>query len=60
MTDVFGAHVVGLKCILVEPLVEKDLIHTLMLRKIEKIFLRNIKPENRKAGSKVEKSKNQK
>lgn len=58
MTDVFGAHVVGLKCILVQPLVEKDLIHTLMLRKIEKVFLRNIEPENRKAGSKVEKTKN--
>ena len=45
MTDVFGAHLVGLKCYLVLPLVEKDLIHTLVLRKVERLFLRNIQPE---------------
>lgn len=45
MTDVFGAHAVGLKCILVQPLVEKDLIHTIILRKVERLFLKNIKPE---------------
>lgn len=45
MTDVFGSHVVGLKCILVKPLVKKDLIHTLALRKVEKLFLRNLEPE---------------
>ena len=48
MTDVFGSHVLGLKCILVKPLVEKDLIHTLALRKVEKLFLRNIEPEKPK------------
>lgn len=57
MTDVFGAHVVGLKCILVEPLVEKDLIHTLILRKVEKLFLKNVEPEKRKADRKIEKTK---
>lgn len=45
MTDVFGSHAVGLKCILVKPLVKKDLIHTLALRKVEKLFLRNLEPE---------------
>ena len=45
MTDVFGSHAVGLKCILVKPLVKKDLVHTLALRKVEKLFLRNLEPE---------------
>ena len=45
MTDVFGSHAVGLKCYLVEPLVEKDLIHTLILRKDDRAILRNVKPE---------------
>ena len=47
MTDVFGAHAVGLKCYLVKPLVEKDLIHTLILRKFENIILRNQKAEGK-------------
>lgn len=46
LTDVVGAHIAGIKCYLVLPLVKKDLKHTLILRKIEKIFLKNIKPEN--------------
>lgn len=54
MTDVFGAHLVGLKCILVQPLVEKDLIHTLMLRKIERLFLKNIEPEKGKVVKEIE------
>lgn len=58
MTDVFGAHAVGLKCILVQPLVEKDLIHTLVLRKVERLFLRNIEPEKGKADNKNEKTQN--
>lgn len=41
MTDVFGAHSVGLKCYLVKPLVEQDLIHTLILRKFENIILKS-------------------
>ena len=45
MTDVFGAHVCGLKCYLLKPLVEKDLIHTLFLRKLEKLILNGRKPE---------------
>lgn len=56
MTDVFGSHAVGLKCILVEPLVEKDLIHTLILRKVEKLFLRNVKVEKGKAGREIERN----
>lgn len=47
MTDVFGSHAVGLKCYLVKPLVEKDLIHTLILRKFENIILRNQKAEGK-------------
>lgn len=46
MTDVLGAHTVGLKVVLVEPLVEKDLKHTLILRKIERKILGNRKPED--------------
>lgn len=48
MTDVFGAHAVGLKCYLVKPLVKKDLIHTLLLRKIENVILRKTSPEPQK------------
>lgn len=47
MTDVFGAHTVGLKCYLVRPLVEKDLIHTLILRKFENVLLKGIEPQGK-------------
>ena len=40
-TDVIGAHVVGMKAFLVQPLVEQDLAHTLVIRKIERKILRN-------------------
>lgn len=45
MTDVFGSHAVGIKCYMVEPLVEKDLVHTLLLRKIERVLLKGHNPE---------------
>lgn len=40
-TDVIGAHIVGMKAFLVQPLVEQDLAHTLVIRKIERKILRN-------------------
>lgn len=40
-TDVIGAHAVGMKAFLVQPLVEQDLAHTLVIRKIERKILRN-------------------
>ena len=45
MTDILGAHNAGLKAYLLLPLVDADLTHTLLLRHVEKIFLRNIRPE---------------
>lgn len=45
MTDVFGAHMAGVDCILLKPLVKTDLVHTLALRKIENIFMRVKQPE---------------
>lgn len=45
MTDVFGAHFVGLKCILLKPLVKCDLKHTLILRKVENKLLKDAKVE---------------
>lgn len=47
LTDVIGAHIVGIKCYLLKPLVKKDLIHTLVLRKLENAILHNVKPERR-------------
>lgn len=45
MTDVLGAHLVGLKCYLLCPLVKADLKHTLILRKFEKLILRGNVPQ---------------
>lgn len=44
-TDVIGAHAVGMKAYLVAPLVEHDLLHTVMLRKVERALLGNRIPE---------------
>ena len=41
VTDVWGAHLAGLRAILVHPLVEQDLWHTRLLRHIERAILRN-------------------
>lgn len=50
MTDVFGAHFLGIRCYLLLPLVKQDLKHTLLLRKIEKLFLRGRMPETAPIG----------
>ena len=44
LTDVFGAHVLGIRAILVLPQARNDLTHTLLLRRIERVFLRDMKP----------------
>ena len=44
MTDVIGAHLSGMKAILVLPQAKKDLKHTLLLRNLEKVFLGDLKP----------------
>ncbi len=40
-TDIFGAHVARVKGYLVQPLVEQDLAHTVVIRKIENKIIRN-------------------
>lgn len=45
ITDVLGAHFLGMTAYLVCPLVEQDLKHTLMLRNIERIFIGDLVPE---------------
>lgn len=40
-TDILGAHAAGLKAYLVEPLVEQDLAHTVVIRKIERKIVGN-------------------
>lgn len=44
MTDVLGARLSGMRVILLLPLAQKDLAHTLLLRKIEKKLLRGATP----------------
>lgn len=45
MTDILGAKLAGLRSVLVMPLTETDLTHTVLLRKVEKILLGNRLPE---------------
>ncbi len=45
LTDVFGAHFVGMKAYLLRPLVKHDLKHTLLLRNLENIILGDRQPE---------------
>lgn len=45
MTDVLGAHLVGMKAFLVLPLAEVDLKHTLLLRNFERLILGELRPE---------------
>lgn len=40
-TDILGAHMAGVKGYLVQPLVEQDLAHTVVIRKIENMIIRN-------------------
>lgn len=45
VTDVMGAHFLGMKAYLLAPLVEQDLPHTLLLRNAERVILGDRKPE---------------
>ncbi len=45
MTDVLGAHTAGLRAYLLQPLVASDLAHTLALRHVEKLLLKDLRPE---------------
>lgn len=45
ITDVLGAHFVGIKAYLLLPLVEKDLWHTLLLRHVEHAIIGGLQPE---------------
>ena len=45
MTDVLGAHTVGIKAYLIQPLVEQDLPHTLFLRHFERVLMGDAQPE---------------
>lgn len=45
LTDVCGAHLVGMAAYLVEPLAQKDLRHTRMLRHLERALLGSMRPE---------------
>jgi HAD superfamily phosphatase (TIGR01668 family) len=44
VTDVWGAHTLGLSVILVEPQAEKDLWYTLLFRRFERLLMRGRKP----------------
>lgn len=43
--DVLGAHLTGMKAYMLQPLVEQDLPHTLLLRNVERAILGDRKPE---------------
>ncbi len=45
VTDVWGAHLMGMKVYMVTPLVEADLWHTRLLRKLETPLMGHMKPE---------------
>lgn len=44
-TDVLGAHLTGLTAYMLQPLVEQDLPHTLLLRNVERVILGDRGPE---------------
>ncbi|MEF9875434.1 YqeG family HAD IIIA-type phosphatase [Gordonibacter sp.] len=46
VTDVMGAHFLGMKAYLLAPLVEQDLRHTLLLRNFERLVMGERQPEN--------------
>lgn len=45
VTDVWGAHIRGMKAYMVKSLVEADLWHTLLLRKLEAPLMGHMEPE---------------
>jgi hypothetical protein len=55
-TDVVGAHLAGMKAYLVQPLVEEDLKHTLMLRNVERALLGGRVPEPAASSVKISES----
>lgn len=50
-TDVVGAHAVGLRAYLVQPLVEQDLKHTKVIRQFERALLGDRAPEGAPSGA---------
>jgi HAD superfamily phosphatase (TIGR01668 family) len=44
LTDVLGARLLGMSAILVRPLAKADLRHTLLLRRVESLFMRGMTP----------------
>ena len=50
VTDVFGAHMVGLPAYMLQPLVEQDLPHTLFLRNFERAVMGEQRPEGAYVG----------
>lgn len=44
-TDILGASLLGITSIMVRPLSRQDLAHTLMLRRLERVIMRNRQPE---------------
>ena len=57
VTDVIGAHFVGLKAYLLAPLVEQDLPHTLFLRNFERAVMGDRQPEGAGAANCSDESK---
>ena len=45
VTDVMGAHFLGMQAYLLAPLVEQDLPHTLLLRNFERVVMAGRQPE---------------
>ena len=46
LTDVAGAHIAGMRAYMLQPLVEQDLPHTLLLRNFEHMILGGRQPES--------------
>ena len=54
VTDVWGAHVLGMKAYLLRPLVQQDLKHTVIFRAVENAFLGDRQPEGAAGAAQVE------
>lgn len=54
VTDVIGAHTLGMKAYLLAPLVEQDLPHTLLLRNFERLVMGERQPEGASVQSSVQ------
>ena len=50
ITDVLGAHFLGMTAYLLQPLAEQDLKHTLLLRNVERLFMGDRQPEGSPEG----------